>query len=745
MIGVGRFLRDTIRVERPLLAPAVGLRTAVGVATPVALGVGTGHVVAGATAAAGALPAGMALFTATYRPPIGTMVVTSLGMAVATFVGAVTGDRPLLHLLLLVGWGFGAGLLVALGRSASLIGVQSVIGLLVMGRFPLPALISLRQAGLVLAGGLFQATLAAVIRRPRRYRAERAALADLYRALAARAADLSDSAAPARAAQATVDAAAILDSSPVAGRGQVGDALRGLLDEAGRIRLELVALATARDRLSQAEDPQPDCGLILDLTTGAARVLEEIAEALAGGRPPRVSRYTEDRVRAAVRRLRATPGHGTAQGDIGGQAARLQYAERAEALAGQLRAALEMAASCAGAAGRRGQLVAQLTHIRPPGQLRADLGTLRVNLTLRSSACRHAIRLALMLCIAVAVTSAAHLERAYWVPLTVLVVLKPDFGTTISRGLGRLGGTAVGVVLATVLVATLPLRGPTLIVLVAVAAWGAYAVFRANYAVFAAFVTALVVFLLSVVEPGPMTTIVDRAVDTLVGGVLAMVGYVLWPTWERSRVPDRLADLVSAGRTYAGLVLSSYAEPAAYDGRAVADAAAAERLARSNAEASVERSLGEPRRPGEADLFRGLLASARRLVIGVHVLAAHLQDTPHPSAFPAVRPLAADLDAALAALADAIRTGAAVPPLPPLRERHRDLASTLPDEGAPVEARPGSGGTLTRTPVGAPVALPVAPLVAAETDDMVDSVNTMAHLLSARVTQPTRTADGAPR
>ena len=80
---------------------------------------------------------------------------------------------------------------------------------------------------------------------------------------------------------------------------------------------------------------------------------------------------------------------------------------------------------------------------------------LRANLTLRSSAFRHALRLAVTVAIAATIDRAFDLPRGYWIPLTVLFVLRPDFGSTYTRGLQRYVGTALGVVLATVITAAL--------------------------------------------------------------------------------------------------------------------------------------------------------------------------------------------------------------------------------------------------------------------------------------------------
>ena len=58
------------------------------------------------------------------------------------------------------------------------------------------------------------------------------------------------------------------------------------------------------------------------------------------------------------------------------------------------------------------------------------------------------MRLSVALMVAVTAYRSLSLGSGYWVPLTVLFVLKPDYGTTIARGIGRAIGTMAGVTIA---------------------------------------------------------------------------------------------------------------------------------------------------------------------------------------------------------------------------------------------------------------------------------------------------------
>ena len=147
------------------------------------------------------------------------------------------------------------------------------------------------------------------------------------------------------------------------------------------------------------------------------------------------------------------------------------------------------------------------------------------------------------------------LERGYWVALTTLVVLRPDYRGTMSRGIERILGTLVGSVAATVIAAQLRPGPWTLVVLVGVFAFLSVATLRASYPIFAAFLTCYVVFLISLTGLPSSAAGLDRLVDTAVGGLLAMLAYRLWPTWESTRTGSTLAALLESQGRYGTAVL----------------------------------------------------------------------------------------------------------------------------------------------------------------------------------------------
>src|SRR5207248_581118 len=98
-------------------------------------------------------------------------------------------------------------------------------------------------------------------------------------------------------------------------------------------------------------------------------------------------------------------------------------------------------------------------------------------------------------------------HRAYWAPMTVAIVLKPDFTATFSRGVLRLAGTFGGLGIATALshlLAPSPAVQAALItIFLFLMRWAG----GANYGVLVTALTGLVVFLFALGGVAPAEVI----------------------------------------------------------------------------------------------------------------------------------------------------------------------------------------------------------------------------------------------
>ena len=676
-------LATTVELDRSALNVRDGARTALGVLVPLLVGIAIDRPLDGAVAAGGAFCAGFAVFASGYRTRVAAVLVASLCVAASTFVGAAVGDVWWLLAAVVAVWGFAAGMLTSLGMAAGIIGVQSVIGLLVITQYEMPIEDAAGRAGLIAVGGVLQALLVVSVWPLRRSPFERRSLAAVYRTLGDYARSLP-AGAPAPPDPLPFGAAwtALGDPQPFSG----GDGVlvfQGLSDEAERLRTTLAALAHLRPVLAAVPARARAVTAIDELAVHTADLLDEVALAIERPRPaartaallatgPAAAPGRWARLAEAADRIGHEAAHaGPARGHLGPS-----LLGEVDRLTGDLLSQLEAVARLSG---EQAPLAAPL-----PARSRSPLGqdagaTLRAHLTLRSPAFRHAVRLGVTLGVGTALAGLLPFEHRYWLPLTALVVLRPDFTSTFSRGLGRIVGTVLGAVIATGLAVALQPGPYVLAFLVALTAWAGYSVLFANYGLYGLAVTCLVVFLLAFSGLPSSQTVLDRVEATVLGGALALVAYAIWPTWERVRLPEQLARLLEAQERYGTALLVQYSDPEARDLGLLQDLRATARLARTNAEASIERVRAEPagRRAGlPLGVADEISAATRRYALAALALQAHLSQSAPAVALP-IGPLAAQQSLALRALAGALRTGSAPDPLPPLRETQQELREAL--------------------------------------------------------------------
>jgi uncharacterized membrane protein YccC len=633
----------------------------------------------------GAICVGFASQQGVYRTRAAAMLLTASAMALSTLVGGLAAYSLPALVIVTALWGYAYGIIASLGPAATTVGINSVIALVVFSHFQLSFPMVVGEALLVLAGGLVQTLLLVSVWPLRRFSTERRSLAGACRSLSAYARTIASGRPelPAAAPIATVRQT-LADPQPFARRGDIA-AFQALLDETERVRASLVALASDRARTSQTR-------AIDDLVLAAAELLDDLAAALEAAREPIDSRGDWQRFSDAEARIEAA------------SSADVHVRGDAHALAGQLRSAWRIATYPADVPSER--KTDPEASVRFPS-LEDTVATLRANLSLRSPYGRLAPRLAGTLAIATILGGIVPSQHGYWIAMTAVILLRPDFTTTFLRGIGRVGGTLLGAVLATVIASHVRPGAETYVALCIFFAGFAYAVFKANYALFTVAITAYVGFLLALTGQTEQTAVIDRVVATVLAGLLAGFAVLVWPTWEAGRVRTALADLLDANRRYARRVFDAYIDPDRHDARAIAGAQTTAWTLRSDAEASLDRMLGEPRRTHgiSEEAALGILAASRRVGFAILSLNAHYAHAEHRKR-PGLEPFANALDDGLRASIEGLRENRAPAAYAHLREAYRALEEALKASSDRDAA-----------------------MLLSESDALVDAVNTIAELV----------------
>ena len=150
----------------------------------------------------------------------------------------------------------------------------------------------------------------------------------------------------------------------------------------------------------------------------------------------------------------------------------------------------------------------------------------------------HAVALGVVAAAGFALALEAGLARDYWVMLTVVVVLRPQFGQTLKAGAARMVGTVLGAAIAVVLTTGLsepPLQGALIVASVFVA----FLLISANYTLYTVAITVFVILLINLAYPGGLFLAETRVLDTVLGGALAMLAAaILWSLQARRPHPE---------------------------------------------------------------------------------------------------------------------------------------------------------------------------------------------------------------
>jgi MFS family permease len=137
------------------------------------------------------------------------------------------------------------------------------------------------------------------------------------------------------------------------------------------------------------------------------------------------------------------------------------------------------------------------------------------------------LRVAITLALAVELDHLLKLKSGYWLPMTTLIVLKPDFTRTYTGGIQRVAGTITGVILASLVTHIFHPSNDILLALVIISAWGSFSFQKVNPVIFSAALTFFVVLLIALTGLPESTVTWHRLIYTFLGCVLALTSHFL--------------------------------------------------------------------------------------------------------------------------------------------------------------------------------------------------------------------------
>lgn len=309
------------------------------------------------------------------------------------------------------------------------------------------------------------------------------------------------------------------------------------------------------------------------------------------------------------------------------------------------------------------------------------LEPLRNHLTLHSVFLRHALRLAIIATLAEVLASLLQIPRGYWITLTAVVALKPNYGSTsqstLQRVLGTVLGGMIGIAIVTLIHNSWVIGGCLLLLITA-----AVAVRPLSFNLFITLLTPAIILLLNVTNQGGWEIGITRIADSLVGGILALIGsYLLFPRWERQQLPAQLETTIRANLAYFQQVIATYLHPNGETSTvSLSPLRRQAALENSNAAGAAQRLFSEPRHiRGDVEPVTILIFYIRLFFNSVTALAEHRWEFRGEYQCPAFKQFADTIVQVLENAANALQQQQPLQPLPdldrPLSAIHNHIES----------------------------------------------------------------------
>lgn len=180
-----------------------------------------------------------------------------------------------------------------------------------------------------------------------------------------------------------------------------------------------------------------------------------------------------------------------------------------------------------------------------------DLKSLKDNFSFDSSIFRHSLRMSIVCLVGYLVSKLFPLgHHSYWILLTILVILKPDFSLTKERNYQRLMGTIIGGVAGALLLMYVKDQ-TTLFIVLLLCMIGTYSFQRLNYIVSVLFLTPYVLIVFNFLGANDPNIVGERIIDTILGSAIALIAsHLILPHWEHYHLKDLLKEALVANYNY---------------------------------------------------------------------------------------------------------------------------------------------------------------------------------------------------
>jgi len=184
---------------------------------------------------------------------------------------------------------------------------------------------------------------------------------------------------------------------------------------------------------------------------------------------------------------------------------------------------------------------------------------LQDNFTFNSSLFCHGLRLGIITSVGMLIETILKIPEGFWITLTIVLVLQPDFSKTFERFFHRVIGTILGAIFTPLLLTFIQIKSFIQIIAVVSIALG-ITLLKFHYATGVFFISVFVINISSLdPEADHWHIALTRIGCTLIGSVLAFIGsLILFPEKQKEKLSDVLAKAIETTRDYFSSVMQVY-------------------------------------------------------------------------------------------------------------------------------------------------------------------------------------------
>lgn len=188
-----------------------------------------------------------------------------------------------------------------------------------------------------------------------------------------------------------------------------------------------------------------------------------------------------------------------------------------------------------------------------------SLKVLTDNLSMQSNYFRHSLRVSLATLAGYIISMFLQVGHNYWILLTIIVILKPNYSLTKKRNFERLFGTIAGAIAGLIILYFIKDR-TALFFIMLVLMLGTYSLLRTNYMWSVIFMTPYVLLIFQLLYDTPLKNVItDRLIDTSIGSAIAFIANLLLvPLWEHEQISGYIATAIEKNTAWFKTVVTEF-------------------------------------------------------------------------------------------------------------------------------------------------------------------------------------------